>query len=152
MYGKVIACPFCGKIEPVHLKFEHEKFRMWCDDRLQEETPMKGCGGQSGMHKTAVEAVAAWNTRSVIGGEINFNINHTVWVKLTPMGRKHHRSVMEPYCKVKGDYSPPREIDGWSEWQLHALMNIFDELLWVGSDVPFEPTIKFSIGSINYEE
>jgi hypothetical protein len=66
---------------------------------------------------------------------IAFNINWNVRVRLTDHGRAYLRrtdraSVLE------------REVDGWTAWQLHDLMNTFGSQIGMGFSVPFETTIE----------
>ena len=73
-----------------------------------------------------------------------FNINERVKVKLTVEGIKHlekmHLKLMEggfPY-----EFTLPKiDKDGYTEFQLHALINIFGEVLHCGCKLPFKPDI-----------
>lgn len=77
-----------------------------------------------------------------------FNINGYVYVKLTDAGRKEIRRRTEEledyYNKPRGTFSDHKEedADGWSKWQMHELMNTFGEMTTVGSELPFETTIR----------
>lgn len=66
-----------------------------------------------------------------------FNINDSVWVKLTESGREWYKAE---YQKRTGVDSLPRiqEVNGWSRWQLWDLMNMFGERLVMGFDLPFD--------------
>ena len=77
---------------------------------------------------------------------LRFNINETVHVRLTDRGRAIHRqefddlSTQFPNCGLT--YSPPREdADGWSEWQLWHLMEMFGPHIHLGGEQPFETNI-----------
>ena len=88
-------------------------------------------------------------------GEMDFNINHNVYVKLTDEGRRLHRKAHDelhdhirtvtpkhltayPY-----EYHPPAEDeDGWSKWQLWELMASFGAHMHNGCTVPFELNIR----------
>jgi hypothetical protein len=78
---------------------------------------------------------------------ISFNINHFVRVRLTDRGRaelrRQHDELNAP--RVAAGYPPfpflLKEVDGWSRWQLHELMQQLGPLCCVGFDPPFETTI-----------
>lgn len=78
---------------------------------------------------------------------IDFNVNNYVSVKLTDVGRAHHRADFERWSKhlpKKRDYRPPQEdAEGWSRWQLWHLMEMFGPLCTLGRLLPFEPSIRF---------
>lgn len=73
------------------------------------------------------------------------NINNTVWVKLTDIGRDIYfhqydelnrlarRIIMEPKY--------PTEIDGYFEEQLWCLFEIFGPHINMGTEMPFEMEI-----------
>ena len=73
-----------------------------------------------------------------------FNINSHVWVKLTDKGRAIHKQKWEQvHASLGWDYRPVEEdADGWSEWQLWCLMELFGEHCHNGMNIPFETTIK----------
>jgi len=78
---------------------------------------------------------------------IDFNVNHYVYVKLRPIGRKElqrqHDELNKEIDGLLGEYEPPGEDkDGWSKWQLHTLMNKFGHMMTLGFDPPFETTIR----------
>lgn len=54
-----------------------------------------------------------------------FNVNEYVEVRLTDDGRKFlektHDAMYKEYPTI-GKYKPPVEVDGWSKWQMHELM------------------------------
>ena len=83
---------------------------------------------------------------------MDFNVNHSVFVRLTEQGRLLHRqehdalndhlrsvsSRAKPY-----EYRPPIEDDlGWSKWQLWELMASFGEHMFNGCRPPFELNIR----------
>lgn len=70
-----------------------------------------------------------------------FNINHHVWVQLSKTGRKIH---LDEHIKSASPYSyeAPKEIEGWSRWQLWHLMEMFGPHIYNGAELPFETTIK----------
>jgi hypothetical protein len=78
---------------------------------------------------------------------IKFNINDSVRVKLTEAGRSQ---ILKQHKDIYGDrwqQYPVRKIEedskGWSEWQLHDLMNTFGEMLYMGNNkFPFAATIE----------
>ena len=79
---------------------------------------------------------------------MKFNINDKVRVKLTDHGRKVYRDDHFAFWQDRSSryvpsYVPPKEdAEGWSEWQLHALMAAFGSYCHMGSPVPFETTIE----------
>lgn len=79
--------------------------------------------------------------------KIPFNMNDVVEVKLTDFGRKVHR---EDHVKDWGDsfdYTPPKEDeDGWSRWQIHALMLYFGKYMHLGcAELPFETPARLLV-------
>lgn len=69
-----------------------------------------------------------------------FNINDSVYVKLTPKGYAIHRDYWLPFTKDK--YMPPsRDADGYSKFQLWDLMYVFGSHMHLGCKVPFETEI-----------
>ena len=83
---------------------------------------------------------------------MKFNVNHTVRVKLTDIGRNELlKQQTELYAdhpeSLKREYNPkPEDENGWSEWQLHDLMNRFGHMMLCGFNVPFETTIDIKEG------
>lgn len=80
--------------------------------------------------------------------EIEINLNHTVKVRLTKLGRdilkQNFEKLKRDYPPLSLDYRPKKEdAKGWSEWQLHTLMSTFGKHLVLGFDVPFETTILY---------
>lgn len=78
---------------------------------------------------------------------MNFNINDKVRVRLTDVGRdalkRQHSEFWAHAGKPDYEYRPPKEdADGWSEWQLWALMEDLGHLCRIGSKPPFETTIQ----------
>ena len=79
---------------------------------------------------------------------MNFNINHNVQVKLTNVGhgilKRNHIQLCDSLKKERG-YSPPKEIDGWSTWQMWSLMETFGAHISLTGEVPFETEIKIEV-------
>lgn len=77
---------------------------------------------------------------------VDFNINEWVSVRLTDLGRAHHRADFDQWTKEAGlnlEYRPPKEdAEGWSKFQMWNLMHLFGPLCGLGREVPFETTIK----------
>lgn len=70
---------------------------------------------------------------------IFFNINYKVRVKLNRWGRGIY---MDHYAKYGVECEPPeRDSDGWSEFQLWNLMEIYGPHMTIGMKVPFETEI-----------
>lgn len=81
-----------------------------------------------------------------------FNINEYVYVKLTDYGKEILRERRERFNEVlisKGiepfttDFIKVDE-DGFTQFQLWELMNIFGNFMNVSSKLPFETTIRFN--------
>ena len=83
------------------------------------------------------------------GETMKFNINENVMVKLTDVGREIHKKAHDDFCEnfpsVSDDikeYHPKKEdIQGWSEWQLWSLMEMFGSHIGLGVEPPFNTTI-----------
>lgn len=77
---------------------------------------------------------------------IPFNINQGVRVKLTEHGRAIHRANHKRNFKGAEDrypYLPPVEdCDGWSRWQLWALMAEFGEHIGMARPHPFDGNME----------
>lgn len=79
---------------------------------------------------------------------IPFNVNDTVRVRLTDVGRKIHRARFRKLnaqlpLQAELTYSPPKEDEnGWSEWQMWILINTFGEHVSVCKEPPFETNIE----------
>ena len=77
-----------------------------------------------------------------------FNINDTVYVRLTDYGRKCLRldyDKLEARCggKLGFSYTPPKEDeDGWSKWQMWHLMEHLGPHITLCMDPPFETIIR----------
>ena len=80
-----------------------------------------------------------------------FNINDTVRVRLTDHGRSVHKAAhahltahITAHARDEWPYYPPKENDdGWSEWQLWSLMNIFGPHMWMTGEMCFATEIQF---------
>lgn len=76
-----------------------------------------------------------------------FNVNDSVRVKLTDVGRqahkKNHHKLYE-FAKFESPkYLPPEEdANGWSTWQMWCLMQEFGPHIRVGCNAPFETMIE----------
>ena len=85
---------------------------------------------------------------------IDFNINDYVKVKLTEKGKyiydhRYDETNIEllkreitPIVPIKLEY----DEEGYTEFQLWHLMEIYGKYLFNGCDIPFETTIKFKKG------
>lgn len=84
-------------------------------------------------------------------GEVEFNVNDYVRVKLTDTGREVIRKYSEEFLAKSGvelTNWPKEDEKGWSKWQLHRLMSTFGKSCGPGFNVPFKTTIKFQIDSL----
>lgn len=82
---------------------------------------------------------------------VKININHTVRVKLTDLGRELHRKDHKDFWTANGrpdmKYFPPvTDADGWSRFQLWSLMQYFGKHLSLGVVLPFDPEIEYDMG------
>lgn len=78
---------------------------------------------------------------------MKFNVNNKVRVRLNDYGRQLHREDHAKFWAHIGEkapeYRPPDEnADGWSEWQLWALMQDFGPHMGLGMVVPFDTEIE----------
>lgn len=73
---------------------------------------------------------------------IGFNTNSYVYIQLTDFGRNIIRNRITEFPLNK---APEEDKNGWSQWQLHQVMNFFGEYLVTGGDLPFETTIRIPI-------
>ena len=86
---------------------------------------------------------------------INYNLNETVMVRLTDLGRRIHREqyedMRERYTKLSHPYTPPNEDEnGWSKWQGWYLIETFGEFIGLGMvENPFELTIRVPVPKLS---
>jgi hypothetical protein len=77
---------------------------------------------------------------------MDFSINNYVRIKLTDHGRAVHAADHVLWCarhNCKLTYQQPEEdADGWSRWQMWALMEAFGHHVGNGFTIPFETTIQ----------
>ena len=78
---------------------------------------------------------------------IDFNINNTVYVKLTDLGvcimKAKHKEMQSQHV----NYNTPfieKEVDedGFSTWQMWDLMSMFGSNIVMGLTLPFETDIR----------
>ena len=77
-----------------------------------------------------------------------FNVNDHVRVKLTPFGREAYRDAHAETARILGYPVRDKAVDaeGWSEFQLHELMNIFGKHCYNGAtQLPFATTIDIEV-------
>jgi hypothetical protein len=75
---------------------------------------------------------------------MKFNINSYVEVKLTDVGRTHLQKEWENLCPGIS-YTPVKEVDGWSKWQLWILIESFGGPMYFGKEPPFETEIRILV-------
>jgi hypothetical protein len=79
---------------------------------------------------------------------VKFNVNNPVRVRITPEGRK---LISEPQRipvtggiitldPIAADHK--EDAEGWSEWQLWELAQVFGPHIYLGCNVPFETEIQ----------
>jgi len=80
-------------------------------------------------------------------GRVAFNINNTVRVKLTPVGRaelqRQHDELNKLYPRI-GPFTFRVDAEGYSEFQLWSLMEQLGHMCHMGGDIPFETDIQFA--------
>lgn len=71
---------------------------------------------------------------------VEFNVNNTVWIKVT----EHGRTVEADQWAGIGLTPPEPRVDsqGWEARQLWDVMSVFGHALGAGIPVPFETTIR----------
>lgn len=76
---------------------------------------------------------------------INFNINDSVKVKLTEVGKAELRRKNDELNLALGTntdyYMPLEDAEGYSTWQLWRLMSDLGHLCIMGAEPPFETKI-----------
>lgn len=85
--------------------------------------------------------------QSGMDGYVSFNINSIVYVQLTAEGReelKRQYAILQlEFPKTFREYKPiPEDAEGWSKWQLWALMEQLGHLCKIGVGGPFATEIK----------
>lgn len=79
------------------------------------------------------------------GQLMDFNVNNHVWVRMTAFGKEVLSKKIDELkisSKIARIALPIETTEGWSQWQLHELMNWFGEYMVPGGPEPFEMTIK----------
>ena len=73
---------------------------------------------------------------------VEFNVNNTVWIKVTENGRQ----VEADHWASFGVTLPEPRVDagGWEARQLWDVMSVFGRALSCGGPVPFETTIRLA--------
>lgn len=72
-----------------------------------------------------------------------FNINDYVWVKLTDKGRQIFKDHYKGFPSGLQLPQIKEDADGYSEWQLWYLMQIFGEHIAMGCPSPFLMEVLF---------
>ncbi len=78
------------------------------------------------------------------------NINNFVKVKLNEKGlaelQAQHTELKKVFPRISYEFTPPDvDSDGYSEFQLWALMQTFGHLMRLGDDPPFDTAIKIEV-------
>lgn len=73
---------------------------------------------------------------------MTFNINDNVFVQLTDLGRKAHRYFHTNVVPQLPYQAPAEDAEGWSEFTLWHLMEIFGPHLANGRPLMFQTTIR----------
>lgn len=83
------------------------------------------------------------------GEFFEFNVNDSVFVKLTPHGvsilRQRHDNLQKLIPRVcRSSFKlPKKDKDGYSEFQSWVLFETFGDYIGMGQPEPFETTIRF---------
>jgi hypothetical protein len=79
--------------------------------------------------------------------KVPFNVNGYVWVKLTPVGLKIledlHLWLKQSVPKLPPFAPPPTDENGFTKYQMWALMNDFGEYMRLGGKIPIETEVFF---------
>lgn len=90
--------------------------------------------------------MSAADTIPHAGERTDLNINETVQVKLTFEGirilKERHEDLRHRVPSISEWRVPRTDKDGWSEFQLWSLMQIFGPHITMGGPNPFETTIQ----------
>ena len=78
-----------------------------------------------------------------------YNVNSSVWVKLTPLGHEIYKKFWSEALKgtsleISGGPVLKTDDRGWTEFQMWDLMCIFGCHLYNGCKNPFDTNLKFS--------
>ena len=84
---------------------------------------------------------------------LTFNVNSKVLVRLTDRGRElHRRSYQDTIARIPAGlaadnpYKPPKEnAEGWTDFQLWELMELFGPHIFLGCEQPFESNIRLLV-------
>gem|GEM_PF-1734656 len=118
------------------------------DDALRGAWAVMIAAYEGSSPKTAIPAPAdgqVASQREAVAWQ-SLNVNDTVKVKLTDLGREVHKAYWEPFSA--GRYLPPKvDPDGFSDFQLWDLMATFGHKIRMGMDVPFETNIRVKVHS-----
>ena len=81
---------------------------------------------------------------------VNGNINFWVKVKLNEKGlavlKAQHTELKKVFPRISYEFTPPDvDADGYSKFQLWALMQTFVHLMRLGDDPPFDTAIKIEV-------
>jgi hypothetical protein len=80
---------------------------------------------------------------------IEFNINEYVYVKLTDAGmdelKRQYNDLKLKFPTLDELKEPNTDINGFSKWQMHDLMNRFGNMIGPFLPIPFETTIRFEV-------
>jgi hypothetical protein len=100
-------------------------------------------------------AIELQSTDKLAETVLEFNLNQAVYIRLTDNGRlflKQKHDQIFSGSRLSYEYLPPREDDnGWSQWQLWNLMNVFGDQFYWGNFQPnlFDLTIRFNEWEFN---
>ena len=79
--------------------------------------------------------------------KVPFNVNDYVWVMLTPDGLKILKQNTDQLRRAFPDLPkftpPPTDENGYTRYQMWALMKAFGEYMVWGGSSPFETTVFF---------
>lgn len=86
----------------------------------------------------------------------SLNLNDYVWVKLTDKGRamlteldaRWSTLFASSFGRLAVAQKQEADFDGWSQWQLWVLIETFGQAIHMGSEPPFETTIRLTAPEI----
>ena len=84
---------------------------------------------------------------------VRFNVNDFVWVRLTALGRKTHRSwfreLFSGALRIPVFTPAKEDAKGWSRWQLWELFQVFGKHMGNGFPLMFKTTMRVEIEDVN---
>lgn len=117
----------------------------WRDKVLTEHYGFRRTEYSSPPQPQAAQA-AAERSSPPHADRLDFNVNETVWVRLTPLGlqllRSNHDAAFEGHPNPPTYEDPATDEEGRCQMQLWWLMRELGGAMIMGSPLPFETTVQ----------